>query len=445
MLNVTSNTAGSRRVDFKLGVLSFPERVIYWTIVLTPLWWLLGIQTLLYPAIATVLLAVNFDIDKLIRSEIPACVWAWLAMAVVMLWTATFGLSNVGFEILKTAATVVTFFKSYFLIFACMVLPFWHCLRVRVVTRAVAWMTTGYLVTIAIEMVMLALKIGGAGFLPPLARVIPGDKQSLLVTFAEYQPFFGISLPRTVLYTPDPPILGVCALLCFFICLGETNRRLRKFALVGCVIALLISFSRLAWICFPLALLITAYFRSTLARQGSLWGVSFTSLLCGFLGLTLDELLKTPLEVFNGARASSTTDRELVVRKTLEAWQESPWLGWGIAQGSVRWYIYDITLGSFSTYAAVLYLHGIIGFIFFMAALISTLGSFWGPAFRGNPLCNRALASLIALYVLCNATALSWMTVYLWFFFVWLGAILSELQQNHGSVSSWNQLSRRTG
>jgi len=321
-----------------------------------------------------------------------------------------------------------------------MVLPFWHCLRVSVITRAVAWMTTGYLVTIAIEVVMLVLKIGGAGFLPPLARVIPGDKQSLLVTFAEYQPFFHISLPRTVLYTPDPPILGVCALLCFFICLGETDRRLRKFALAGCLVAVLISFSRLAWICLPLALLITAYFRSTLARQGSLWGVSFTSLLCGFLGMTFDELLKTPLEIFNGARASSTTDRELVVRKTLEAWQESPWLGWGIAQGSVRWYIYDITLGSFSTYAAVLYLHGIIGFIFFMAAMILTLGSFWTPAVRGNPLCKRALASLVALYVLCNATALSWMTVYLWFFFVWLGAILSEVQQE-GASGAENVLS----
>jgi len=107
MLNVPSSTPSSTRVNFKLGVLSFPERVVYWTIVLTPLWWLLGIQTLLYPAIATVLLVVNFDMDKLVRSEIPACVWAWLVMAVVMLWTAMFGLKNVEFEVLKTAATLV--------------------------------------------------------------------------------------------------------------------------------------------------------------------------------------------------------------------------------------------------------------------------------------------------------------------------------------------------
>ncbi len=184
MLKVSSRTPDSNTRDFQLGDLSFSERVIYWTIVLTPLWWLLGIQTLLYPAIAVYLLVINFDLDKVIRLSIPACVWAWLAMALVMMWTATFGLSSVGFGFRETAGIAVTFLKSYFLIFACLILPFWERIRVRVVTRAVAWMTTGYLVTIAIEMVMLVLRIGQAGFLPPLTRLLPGDKLSLRVTFA---------------------------------------------------------------------------------------------------------------------------------------------------------------------------------------------------------------------------------------------------------------------
>ena len=441
MINATFSTPDSTQGDFKLGALSFPEKVIYWTIVLTPIWWLLGVQTLLYPAIAIFLLAITFDIDKLLRSSIPACVWAWLAMALVMLWTAMFGLMSVGFDIQKTGAALVTLLKSYFLIFAFMALPFWNSIRVRVITRAVSWMTTGYLVTIAIELVMLILRIGNAGIMPPLARLIPGDKQSLRVTFADIQPFFGIPLPRTLLYTPDPPILGVCAVLCFFICLGETDRVRRKYALAGCLVALLISFSRLAWICLPVAILIVACFRSRLARQGSLWIASLTALLSSILGLTFGELLKKPLAVFNGARAASSKDRELVVRKTLEAWQESPWLGWGIMRGSVKWYTYDVTLGSFSTYASVLYLHGIVGFIFFIAALGLTLLGFWGQAVRGNPLCKRAFASLVALYILCNATPLSWMAVYVWFYFVWLGAILAETQQQHKSISSWEQLS----
>lgn len=441
MLNVTSNPLDSTRREFKLGALSFAERVIYWTIVLTPLWWLSGLQTLIYPGILVVLLVITFDLDKVIRTRLPACVWAWLAMALVMVWTAIIGLGTVGFGFQKTAAFTVTFLKSYFLIFACLALPFWNQIRLRVVTRAVAWMTTGYLATIAIELALLFLRIGPSSFIPPLARLIPGDKLSLKVTLAAFQPFFGVPLPRTVLYTPDPPIVGVCAILGFFICLGEPDRRLRRFALAGCLVALLLSFSRIAWVSFPVALLIMSCFRSSWARQGSLWGASFTSLLCALLGLTLSQLFERAIEIFNGARAESSKDRELVVRKTLEAWQESPWVGWGIIRGSVKWYTYDIALGSFSTYASVLYLHGLIGFIIFVTALVLTLWDFYGSAVRGNSFSKRAFTSLLALYFLCNATPLTWMTVYFWFFFVWLGAILCEIQPPNGSITSWEQLS----
>jgi hypothetical protein len=33
------------------------------------------------------------------------------------------------------------------------------------------------------------------------------------------------------------------------------------------------------------------------------------------------------------------------------------------------------------------------------------------------------------------------MTVYFWFFFVWLGAILAEIQPTEASITSWEQLS----
>jgi hypothetical protein len=46
--------------------------------------------------------------------------------------------------------------------------------------------------------------------------------------------------------------------------------------------------------------------------------------------------------------------------------------------------------------------------------------------------------------MLCNATPLTWMTVYFWFFFIWLGAILSEIQPPDGSITSWEQLAGDT-
>ena len=428
--------------NLPLTTRSSAEQIIFWTAVLTPVWWLLGIQVLLYPLLLVGLLATSLRLDKLLRAPLPTCAWAWFLMACVMFITGAIGLSDVGISVSNVAAQTVTFLKSYFLIFACLSLPCWIGLRVQTITRAVAWMAAGYLLSIAAVLVLLFLGI--KGYTPLLAALIPGDRLSLRVSFADIQSFFGIPLPRTALYTADPPILGACAVCSMLICLGEKNRSLRRLALAGSSLALLLSFSRSAWVCLPLALLVMAAFRSNLSRQILLWGTATIAGLSSWFRLTPAELVQQPLTIFTKARAASSGDRELVVRKTLEAWQESPWMGWGIIRGSVRWYTYDIKLGSFSTYASVLYLHGVVGFIVFLGALLSTLGAFYTPALRGNAMAARAFASLVALYLLCAATPLSWMAASLWFYFIWLGSALAELQQSRVS-SSWQELAFQSG
>jgi O-antigen ligase len=416
--------------DVEANDLSLSERVIYWTIILTPVWWLLGIQSLFYPLVMVSLLAIHFNWDRLVREGIPIAIWAWLVMSIVMLWTAVLGINALGFSILPVAAAVVTFFKSYFLIFACLALPFWSQVRTPVITRAVAWMASGYLVAISVQVTLLTLKIGGSGFIPPLARLIPADKGSLRVDLAFPSSFFGLPVPRTVLYTPDPPILGLCAVLCFLICLHESDLRLRYLALLGCIGALVVSASRSALLVLPFALLIGLLFRSGLFRQLSLWLASATFLICSMLSLTIGELFDKPSEALNKTRdnaVSSSIERELVVRKTLEAWQESPLIGWGIIRDKINLYEDNyITLASFSTYSAVLYLHGIVGFIVLIGAMALTLWHVYRAASRGRVECEGAFAGLVALYIACNATPLSWMAVYLWFFFVWLGTVIYD-------------------
>ncbi len=438
-------TKNLQQSNSKSEAKSFAERVIYWTIILTPVWWLLGLQTIIYPVVSAFLLIAGLRLDKLIKKSLPICNWAWLGMVFAALWTNIFGLETIGFEVLKTAATLFTLFKGYLMIFACMTLPFWHRIRVQTITRAVSLMATSYSILLTIQLLILFGLGPQEHFLPPLARLIPGEKTSLMVKFAEIQPFFGIPLPRTDLYTADPPILGVCGLLCFFMCLSETNKNWRKLALTGSFISLIISQSRLAWVCFPLVWLIIYCFRSGLARQAYLWVISIISLFAAVLSLTVKDLIASPLETFNSARADSSKDREYIVNATIDAWKESPWLGWGIMEKTASWGngAFVLPLGTFSSYAQVLYVHGIFGFIFFVTALISTLCSFWQPAIKGNQLCQRAFGCLIALYLLIHATNLTWMVIYFWFFFIWLGAILSDVQQQRLDVTEWEELSNR--
>lgn len=446
MLNLPSIQLNQFRTEIEGNAFTRSETIIYWTIILTPLWWLLGVQTLLYPAVMIGLLAFHFRLDTLVRTRLPLCVWAWLLMSIAMAWTAILGLYDMGAGVQTFLAAVVTFIKSYFLIFTCLALPFWNRVRVQVITRAVSWMAAGYLGTIAIQLALLAVGITGR-FAAPLARVLPVDKGSLEVILAHHSSFLGLPLPRTVLYTPDPPILGLSAIFCFLICLGETNIRLRNLALTGSIAALIFSASRSALISLPIALLIGTCFSFNIFRQLSLWLASLTFLLSSILGLTLEDLAQRPVEFFEQARANaadSSAERALVIRKTLEAWQESPWVGWGVIRGAAH--LYEdayISLGSFSTYAAVLYLHGIVGFVALIIAMISTLWAVYQFAIQGDSACKWAFAGLLVLYPLCQATPLSWMTVYLWFFFAWLGAVLFEAQAKRPSEVDWNQLCKQ--
>ncbi len=164
---------------------------------------------------------------------------------------------------------------------------------------------------------------------------------------------------------------------------------------------------------------------------------------CAVLGLALQDLINAPLQTFNSARADSSKDREYVVNATIDAWKDSPWVGWGIMERTVTWGngAFELPLGTFSSYAQVLYIHGLFGFIFFAIALISTVCSFWEPSVRGSRNCQKAFACLVALYLLCQATNLTWMAIYIWFFFLWLGSILSDVQQQRLKVMTWEQLS----
>lgn len=428
-------------LDQDLGELSHAEWIIYWAIVLTPLWWLLGIQTLLFMLIPLYLFIRGFDLDRVLSQRLPISIWAWMLVCIITISLALISLANLGLPTGKIISTFVTFFKGYFLIFACLITPFWHRVRLKVINRAVCWVAFSYLITLTIQVICLLGNIWREPIAPPLAKLIPGDKMSLLVKPAVWQKFFGILLPRTCLYTADPPIPAICGLLFYFICRGEENPRLRSMGVAGSVVALIVSQSRLAWVCFPLTMLVSSIFQHFFARQLSLWGMTGVSSLSAILGMTIKDMLSAPMEVFTSARAESSADRARVVGATLKAWQQFPWFGWGVPQGSVKWHIYELELGSFSTYAAMLYLQGYFGFTFFLLALLATLWDCGTAGIKGSIEGARAVGALCGLYFLMESLPITWVAVYFWVFFVWLGAIYVETKDSRAIVPQWRHFS----
>jgi hypothetical protein len=407
--------------------LSQPELFFTTVLLLMPLWWLFGIQVVLYPVIIAGALALG--IYKFPQIKFSVVALGWLAMAIVMAFTAFIGIGSAGFEASRVMAQILAFMKGYFLIFASLMLPCFWQLRTVQIRRAVVYLAILYLITIAIFLAGLVLGFKVHYYDPILSQLTPSDVLSVRVFIGMgLQPFFGVMFPRTALFTADPPILGVCALFVLCISLREPDYRLRFLAITGSSLALLFSFSRTAWLCLPLVIALYFCLRSKTATRLGLWLGALGALICGLTSLAPTELLDSLMGVVNQARASSSTDRSRVINKTLEAWQESPWLGWGIIQGSVRWHTYDIALGSFSTYGAVLYLHGVLGLCFLIAAMAITLWHFAALALKGNIDAAWATATLIALYICCAATPLTWMAPALAFYFLWLGAVSQDDQ-----------------
>jgi hypothetical protein len=410
----------------RLGALSYTEAAIYWTALLTPVWWLLGVQVLLYPAVVITLLGAGFSVDKLAKTALPLSSWAWFAMALTMLMTTVLAFESVGF--VQVATLTVALLKGYFLIFASLALPFFQPLRSAVITRAVAWMAASHTLFLAITTTLWLLQIPGINK-PLLASILPGDS-AFALNLAGSEKFLGLTLPRISGYTPDPPILGTCAVLCFFICLGESNRWLRQAALTGSVLGLIFSFGRTAWLALPIAIIVNLLFRLAILPQIALGGAAIASFIWGLSGTNVEEFLQGGVTQFNQVResgASSSETRTKVISRTLELWQESPWTGWGFIQHQVN--LYDNTFmpaTTFSTYAAVLYLHGAVGFAVFLLAMLATLWDVYEPSRCGDALAARACSSLIALYLMLGTTTLSWMAPFLWFFFVWLGTVIRE-------------------
>jgi O-antigen ligase len=199
---------------------------------------------------------------------------------------------------------------------------------------------------------------------------------------------------------------------------------------MGSVLGLIFSFGRTAWLALPIAIAVNLLFRLAIVPQIVLGAAAMASFIGGLFTARLEELFQGGVTQFNQTRGDgveSTKVRTMVVNRTLELWQESPWTGWGFIQHKVHLYENAyMPATTFSTYSAVLYLHGAVGFVVFVLAMLATLWDVYEPSIRGDALAARACGSLVALYLMFGSTTLSWMAPFLWFFFVWLGTVIRE-------------------
>jgi hypothetical protein len=341
------------------------ERVVFWTITLVPLWWILGIQILVYPLVGGYLLFRSWYRPHPVPLLVGWHLWcgyiiAWL---VSLLMNLALGVAEVGRSLNALGAILGVWVLTVAVWYAMRRLR----VRFQVVVRAACIVGLCQLIAVVI----------GEGYLRLTGSIL--ETRSLVTLLWPSIParvFFEAKLygldriawevdpvlvPRLLSFYYWSPLAGTMSLILSQIALTEENRFWRWVGLIGAVLTLRFSAARMAQLAFGVATLISLWFGSRWGRRIMNWLAIPIAAASPFLigGFTW--------YLFNYRRDSFTLRREMY-REAFEAFLESPFLGYG-AQGHSR--ITHHPLGSHSQVISTLYQTGAIGSALLILAWIA--------------------------------------------------------------------------
>ncbi|BAY33482.1 hypothetical protein NIES2107_53780 [Nostoc carneum NIES-2107] len=381
---------------------NFPETIVWYSIIGTYFFYLIGGLYILAPVVAWVLLIYLFykiwqadehtpDIEKI---NLSWAMWLWIMGMLVMQLAVIIGHLDFNLGTAMLIKSSIGWAKGWALLAIFPLIGYLN-IRPQLIYRAVCIVGLQTLIILPVCILAYFLHLPQELYVSPLEIVGgPGPE------------FFNVMLyeieldgtPRWRLFTPWAPALGLVANVYFVLALQEKNNKWRWCGIIACVIMSLISKSRLALISLPIVLA-TSWGLSNLTQPIFLIFLGFTSFL---ISLFVSPLLNTLNELWDkvkGARAASTRVRAALWRIAFERWHDAPIWGHGIVERGPHLVEY-VVIGSHSTWASLLFVKGIVGLISFVIPLFF---SFLDVVFKAKD-SKVARVSLSILIILLFAT-----------------------------------------
>lgn len=171
---------------------------------------------------------------------------------------------------------------------------------------------------------------------------------------------------RLELFAPWSTSLGMVGNTYLLFAFQETNQKWRMIGIVGSIMMIIFSWSRLAIVSLffvPMAI----WFLSNVIRPWMQFTVSIVCFLCGLFFAHVINLLNFFQEQVNSLRPdtkNSSSTREAIYNLTLYRWRtEAPIWGHGVTEESGPGAIDYYPIASHQTWFYLLYAHGLVGFI----------------------------------------------------------------------------------
>ncbi len=339
------------------------ERIIWFAITRTYLFFFLGALYVVAPVIAWILFGLAvvrlFNPQAALRPVIPVAVWVWVIGMLVMLLALIVGHVDYDLGIPKLIKSTVGWAKGWALL---ALFPLAGCLQVRPELLYRAAMVVCWHTILLMPVFVLAWLVGlpQTLYVSPIKVIGGPGPEFFAVSLYEIDP--GSGMPRWRLFTPWAPALGLVANVYFVFALREREMRWKVAGMVGCVLMILMSGSRLALVALVTVSVIT-FFLSRLTKPWVLFLASAGSTIAGIAGVWIVNGFINFWDAFKGARAGSTRVRAALGRIAVERWRnEAPVWGHGVVERGPHLVEY-MPIGSHHSWYGLLFVKGVVGFV----------------------------------------------------------------------------------
>jgi hypothetical protein len=354
-----------------------PERLVWWSIILTyPIWIIGGLyvvgSVLCWLLLVCLLIKILARMDHPEENEeisISPVIWLWIIGMIIMQVSLIAGHVNFNLGTGIIIKSSIGWAKGWA---ALALYPLAGALPIRssIPTRAIC--IVGFHTLLIMPLLLLTPNLG----LPEVLYVSP-----LRAIGGPGNEFFDVPLYeidgstgdlRWRLFAPWGPALGFVGNINFMICLQEKNRKWKILGIIGSILMCFVCKSRLAQLSIILIPLTTAII-ARLRQPLMLITLGVVSYLGGIFATSILTAVSDYWEGFKGARAGSTRVRFALKRIAFHRWEtEAPIWGHGVVEGGPHLVEY-MAIGSHHTWAGVLFVKGLVGFVALAVPMLVTL------------------------------------------------------------------------
>ncbi|MEZ9198457.1 O-antigen ligase family protein [Shewanella sp. 10N.286.54.B9] len=404
------------------------ERLIWYAITGTYLFWLLGAMYVVAPVIAWVLL-LRLIKRLLLKQQtyvISNTQLFWIAAMMLMLLALVVAHLTEGLGLAKLIKSSIGWAKGWALL---AIFPLIGSLNIRpqIIYRAACIVCKHTLILLPIFVLAWILKLPSTLYTSPLSIIGGPGPEFFSVSLYELDPSNGA--PRWRLFTPWAPALGMMGNLFFIFATQEQSKRFKFYGFSGSLCMILLSQSRLALVCY---LLLIGFFMF-IRWHRSPWlyfAASPALLLLGLTGYSVLEKVEQSIDAFKNARAGSTRVRQELANIALERWaNEAVVWGHGIVEKGPHLVEY-MPIGSHHTWYGLLFVKGLVGALALASAMLITLISLLRYVFR-NATSAAAVAILLQIFLYTFGENLE-ILAYLF----WPGLVIVGIALKHNKSAS---------